>query len=164
VAILGKTPRACFDKFVEHLNPLVHAVLPTKVPLEAVLLDVKAHTATLGFRGAYTIPLKTKWHGKVHFRVDFYQRVGGEASPIPVTLRGTVGSLTVLQQDVSGYGKGTAFAKDAESKNIYERFNRLHGLANEVGKQLYGAEWDGETTNTLPSVIDPSTPIDHDAI
>ena len=59
--------RECFDAFVDHLNPLIQATLPTQVPLEAVVLEGKPDVAALGFRGdVYTVPLPTK-HGRLHF-------------------------------------------------------------------------------------------------
>lgn len=69
MAIRGKTPKACFDQFVGHLNALVHATLPTKVPLDVETRADRPAAATLGFRGTYTIPLKTKRHGTVHFHL-----------------------------------------------------------------------------------------------
>jgi hypothetical protein len=68
MAIRGKTPKVCFDKFVGHLNPLIHATLPTRVPLEVETRQDRTGTATLAFRGVYTIPLRTR-RGVVHFHL-----------------------------------------------------------------------------------------------
>jgi hypothetical protein len=65
MAIRGKTARACFDEFVAHLNKLVHATLPTNVPLEVAVPADRPTAGTLGFRGVYTVPLATK-HGTIY--------------------------------------------------------------------------------------------------
>lgn len=67
MAILGKTARACFDTFVDHLNTLVHSTLPTKVPLDVVALDPPTWGA-LEFRGRDTVPLATE-RGHVHLHL-----------------------------------------------------------------------------------------------
>ncbi len=59
--ILGKSARACFDAFVGHLNPLVHATLPTKAPLYVEVLEGRPNFAVLGFQGVYTIPLASTY-------------------------------------------------------------------------------------------------------
>lgn len=66
--ILGKSARACFDAFVGHLNPLVHATLPTKAPLYAEMVEGKPHFAVLGFQGVYTVPLASI-HGTLHLHL-----------------------------------------------------------------------------------------------
>ena len=94
-------------------------------------------------------------------RVDFYQRTGATAAPLNIS---QIEEYTILADDIRGFRKANAFARDAVSKNVYDRFNRLHALANEVGKQLYGDEWDGEATYTLPSRLDTAADIRHDLL
>jgi hypothetical protein len=69
VAILGRTPRACWNAFIEHLNPLVHGTLPTHVPFDVTVLGTEGDQAILGFRGTYTIPFKTRRFGEIHVHI-----------------------------------------------------------------------------------------------
>ncbi|HKE13296.1 MAG TPA: hypothetical protein VKB80_00405 [Kofleriaceae bacterium] len=69
MAIRRATPRECFDEFVEHLNKLIHATLPTNVPLDVETRDDRPAWGTLVFRGAYTVPLPTKHHGIIHLHL-----------------------------------------------------------------------------------------------
>ena len=81
-------------------------------------------------------------------RVDFFQRIAAHDP----------GNLGL-------YGKGSAFACDAISKNIVGRFNDLVRLGHHVARATYGEQnWGGDAANIFPTEIDPSSPIDHSLI
>jgi hypothetical protein len=68
VPIVGKTPSACFTTFRDHLAGLLHATIPTKVP---VLADANAEEAHVGFRqgeAPVAVPIDTN-RGRLFFWV-----------------------------------------------------------------------------------------------
>lgn len=65
------------------------------------------------------------------------------------------------------YGKALAFARDLKDRGYLERFNSLVQIANGLGKEAYGKEWDtGDTLQvaTIPDEIDINAPVPGDDV
>lgn len=64
--IRGSSPRACFDKFADHLNMLVTGTLSKKAHLRISVLEESDEKGTLGWSNDQFLPLNTQF-GRLYF-------------------------------------------------------------------------------------------------